>query len=117
MEHNIWQLQEAKSKFSELVDKTLSNGVQFVTRRGKKAVAVMPIDEYERLIDVSSRKERYLVHPLYHYRLAGLYEQKGAAAKAMEQYQKFLFLWQDADRNRAELPDAEKRLNALKKRR
>jgi antitoxin Phd len=49
MLQNIWQLQEAKSKFSELVDKTLSNGVQFVTRRGKKAVVVMPIAEYERL--------------------------------------------------------------------
>jgi antitoxin Phd len=49
MLQNIWQLQEAKSKFSELVEKTLSNGVQFVTRRGKKAVVVMPIDEYERL--------------------------------------------------------------------
>lgn len=46
---NIWQLQEAKSKFSELVDHALANGVQIVTRRGKKAVAVLPFEEYERL--------------------------------------------------------------------
>ncbi len=61
MEHNIWQLQEAKSKFSELVDKTLSNGVQFVTRRGKKAVAVMPIDEYERLTQRAGRISEFLL--------------------------------------------------------
>jgi antitoxin Phd len=48
MLRNVWQLQEAKSKFSELVDKTLANGVQFVTRRGKTAIVVMPVDEYER---------------------------------------------------------------------
>lgn len=47
--NNIWQLQDAKSKFSKLVDRTLSQGVQIVTRRGKKAVAVIPFEEYERL--------------------------------------------------------------------
>ena len=61
MQQNIWQLQEAKSKFSELIDKTLSNGVQFVTRRGKKAVAVMPIDEYERLTQRAGRISEFLL--------------------------------------------------------
>ena len=49
MADNIWQLQEAKSKFSELVDRALSQGVQIVTRRGRKAVVVMPFEEYERM--------------------------------------------------------------------
>ena len=31
-----WQLQEAKAKFSELVQKTLDEGPQTVTRRGKE---------------------------------------------------------------------------------
>jgi antitoxin Phd len=44
-----WQIQEAKSKFSEVVDRALEEGVQVVTRRGKKAVVVMPYEEYERL--------------------------------------------------------------------
>jgi hypothetical protein len=42
MQQNIWQLQEAKSKFSEFVDRTLSNGVQIVTRRGKKGSWLYP---------------------------------------------------------------------------
>ncbi len=46
---NIWQLQDAKSKFSEVVESALSNGAQIVTRRGKKTVVVLPFDEYERL--------------------------------------------------------------------
>ena len=46
---NIWQLQEAKSKFSELVERVLTNGVQIITRRGKKAVVVIPFEQYERL--------------------------------------------------------------------
>lgn len=47
--NNIWQLQEAKSKFSELIERTRNQGVQIVTRRGKKAVAVLPYEEYEAL--------------------------------------------------------------------
>jgi prevent-host-death family protein len=31
---NLWQLQEAKARFSELVERTLRNGAQIVTRRG-----------------------------------------------------------------------------------
>ncbi len=61
MGQNIWQLQEAKSKFSELVDRTLSNGVQFVTRRGIKTIAVMPIDEYERLTQRVGRISEFLL--------------------------------------------------------
>jgi antitoxin Phd len=61
MQGNIWQLQEAKSKFSELVDKALSNGVQFGTRRGKKAVVVIPFDEYERLTQRAGRISEFLL--------------------------------------------------------
>ncbi len=47
--NNIWQLQDAKSKFSEVVECALSQGAQIVTRRGKKTVVVMPFEEYEKL--------------------------------------------------------------------
>jgi antitoxin Phd len=47
--NNIWQLQEAKSRFSELVDRVLANGVQIITRRGHNAVVVLSYDEFERL--------------------------------------------------------------------
>ncbi len=44
-----WQLQDAKNRFSELVDTALDRGPQVVTRRGKDAVVVVPIDAYRRL--------------------------------------------------------------------
>lgn len=44
-----WQLQEAKARFSEVVDRALEGETQVVTRHGKNAVAVVPYDEYERL--------------------------------------------------------------------
>jgi antitoxin Phd len=44
-----WQLQTAKQKFSELVDRALSEGPQVVTRRGREVVVVVGIDEYRRL--------------------------------------------------------------------
>ena len=49
--NNVWQLQDAKSKFSELVDRAIAQGAQIVTRRGKNAVVVMPFDEYKRLTE------------------------------------------------------------------
>ena len=48
--NNIWQLQDAKSKFSEVVEKAIREGPQIVTKRGKKTVVVMPYAEYEKLI-------------------------------------------------------------------
>ncbi len=45
----VWQLQTAKQKFSELVDRALSEGPQIVTRRGREVIVVVSIDEYQRL--------------------------------------------------------------------
>ncbi len=74
-----------------------------------KAVA-----EYEQLIVFDPGEEsRFLIHPLYHYRLGMLYEQTGQAAKAREQYERFLELWKDADPDRDEVKDARSRLNSL----
>lgn len=44
-----WSLQDAKTRFSALVDRALNGGPQRVTRRGKPAVVVIAVDEYERL--------------------------------------------------------------------
>ena len=43
-----WQLQTAKQKFSELVDRALRDGPQVVTRRGEEVVVVVAIHEYRR---------------------------------------------------------------------
>ena len=50
MIENHWQLQEAKNKFSHLVDKAQHKGPQVVTKHGKDAVVVLSIEEYKKLI-------------------------------------------------------------------
>ena len=49
MIENHWQLQDAKNKFSSLVDKAQHRGPQIVTKHGKDAVVVLSIDEYKQL--------------------------------------------------------------------
>ena len=44
-----WPLQDAKNKFSAVVDAALAGEPQRVTRRGQPAVVVLAVDEYERL--------------------------------------------------------------------
>ena len=44
-----WPLQDAKNKFSQLVNAALAGEPQRVTRRGQPAVVVMAAEEYERL--------------------------------------------------------------------
>ncbi len=58
---NIWQLQEAKSKFSELVSRALSDGAQIITRHGKNAVVVISIEEYENLTHPAGSLSQFLL--------------------------------------------------------
>ena len=44
-----WPIQDAKNKFSALVNAALSGEPQCVTRRGQPAVVVVAADEYDRL--------------------------------------------------------------------
>ncbi|CAM8623043.1 phd_fam, prevent-host-death family protein [Oxalobacteraceae bacterium] len=46
---HAWQLQEAKSRFSELVELSLKEGPQLVTRRGEEAVVILAAKDYRRL--------------------------------------------------------------------
>ena len=50
-QNNTWKPQDAKARFSELVDRTVARGVQIVTRRGENIVAIVPIDEWHRPTD------------------------------------------------------------------
>lgn len=45
----IWQLQEAKQKFSQLVRRAIEEGPQTVTRHGEEAVVVMSANEFRRM--------------------------------------------------------------------
>jgi antitoxin Phd len=50
-EHSAtWKLEEAKAKFSEVVRRAHDQGPQYVTVRGKQAVAIIDAAELERLL-------------------------------------------------------------------
>ena len=44
-----WQLQDAKNRFSELVEKAITLGPQTVTKRGIETVVVLSVEEYKKL--------------------------------------------------------------------
>jgi len=44
-----WPLQDAKNRFSAVVNAALNGEPQHVTRRGRPAVVVIAVDDYERL--------------------------------------------------------------------
>jgi antitoxin Phd len=45
----VWQVQEAKARFSEFLEASLKDGPQMVTRRGVEAAVLLPVDEWRRL--------------------------------------------------------------------
>jgi prevent-host-death family protein len=45
---STWKVAEAKARFSELIEKALTEGPQEVTRHGKQAVVVLSADEWQR---------------------------------------------------------------------
>ncbi|MFC1764808.1 type II toxin-antitoxin system Phd/YefM family antitoxin [Planctomycetota bacterium] len=49
MDH-AWQLQDAKNKLSEVIERAIQNGPQEITRRGKKAAVIISFQEYIRLL-------------------------------------------------------------------
>jgi antitoxin Phd len=46
----VWQLQEAKNKFSEVVDEAVSHGPQIITRRGIETAIVLSYADYRKLL-------------------------------------------------------------------
>ena len=51
-----WSLQDAKNRFSAVVDAAVAGDPQRVTRRGKPAVVVLAVEEYERLRHLENAK-------------------------------------------------------------
>lgn len=56
-----WQLQEAKNKFSEVVQKATREGPQEVTVRGKRTVVIVSVEEYDKL---AKRQPSFVEHLL-----------------------------------------------------
>ncbi|HRX02987.1 MAG: type II toxin-antitoxin system Phd/YefM family antitoxin [Anaerolineae bacterium] len=48
MTQRYWQLQEAKNKFSQVVDEALAHGPQVVTRHGVETVVIISYDEFRK---------------------------------------------------------------------
>jgi antitoxin Phd len=46
-----WQLQDAKARFSELIEDSLQKGPQVVTRRGIDTAVVLSLEEWQKLND------------------------------------------------------------------
>ncbi|HLQ93932.1 MAG TPA: type II toxin-antitoxin system Phd/YefM family antitoxin [Xanthobacteraceae bacterium] len=44
-----WPVQDAKARFSELLETCLREGPQLVTRRGEDAAVLVPVSEWQRL--------------------------------------------------------------------
>ena len=45
----IWQVQEAKTRFSELLETSLAEGPQIVTKQGVEAAVLVPIGQWRRM--------------------------------------------------------------------
>lgn len=62
---NLWKLEDAKAKFSEVVRRANASGPQRVTVRGREEAVVVSARDYDRLVPPVERK------PLIEF-LAGL---------------------------------------------
>lgn len=48
-DHDYWQIQDAKQRFSEMIRAVAHDGPQVITRHGEEVAVVVDIAEYRRL--------------------------------------------------------------------
>lgn len=61
----MWTLQDAKNRFSALVEAALAGRPQEVSRRGRPAVVVMSAEHYRRLVSEAAQpRESFADHLL-----------------------------------------------------
>ena len=78
---------------------------------GRKKKAVL---EYERLCEFQpGSRERRLIHPLYHYRLADLYREQGQTDQALEHYDRVLEIWKAGGSRLEEVRLAQQKVEEL----
>lgn len=75
-----WSVQDAKARFSELLEKCLTEGPQMVTKRGAEAAVLVRADEWRQL-QASARPtlKELLLWP--QARIAELVPRRGTARK------------------------------------
>jgi prevent-host-death family protein len=65
MSSHDWTLAEAKAKFSEVIERALSQGPQTITRRGRIAAMVVGAQEWQRKTKrIGNLAEFFAVSPL-----------------------------------------------------
>jgi prevent-host-death family protein len=56
-----WQVQEAKTRFSELIEEAQTKGPQLITRHGAERAVVLSIGDYQRLTANKPSLKEYLL--------------------------------------------------------
>ena len=56
-----WKLQDAKAKFSQVVENALKTGPQYITRRGREAVVVLSVKEYQKITTKKPALKEFLL--------------------------------------------------------
>lgn len=51
----LWQLQEAKSRLSEVIDEALREGPQVITRRGVETAVLLSYADYQKMLSSQSK--------------------------------------------------------------
>lgn len=57
----VWQVQEAKSRFSELIEEANNKGPQVITRHGSERAVVMSIRDYRKMTAHRPSLKEYLL--------------------------------------------------------
>jgi len=60
--NEVWQLQDAKNKFSEVISRALKQGPQLITKHGKKTAVVLSYLEYEKLRKSQGKLSEFFQH-------------------------------------------------------
>lgn len=66
-----WQLQVAKNRFSEVVERAINDGPQTVTKHGKDAVVIVSAEQFQRGTKTGKKETQSLAEFLLHSPLRG----------------------------------------------
>ena len=56
MMKNVWKVQDANDRFDEMLETSLSEGPQIVTRRGVETAVLVSMEQWRGLTESSSRR-------------------------------------------------------------
>ncbi len=56
---NVWQLQEAKAKFSEVINEAIQHGPQIITKHGIETALLISINDYKKVNKKESKISQF----------------------------------------------------------